>query len=155
MAKSQREPQWPGKSANELSVWALAKLSGQPVVLNTGDDLCADAAGLPAGGCLRMGLAPDLVDLELGRPVGPLPRAMSCNRQTGTCAWLRRFNVRLRRLQPQPRWQGRKVVLAVTGDHTCRLVNEVRGRNITGGKCVKSLAINVQPGQGRIFTLSR
>ena len=49
----------------------------------------------------------------------------------------------------------RKVSIPLTADGTCRLVSEVRGANITGGKCVKSLAVNVKPNQGRIFTLSK
>ncbi len=154
MAKSQRAPDSPGKSDNERSVWALAKLSGQPVVLNTGNDLC-DGAGRVPGGCLRMGLAPDLVDLKLGAALDPLPRATDCNTRTGSCAWYRRFESGFVVYDPALDAKVRKVTLALTGDGSCRQVNEVRGRNITNGKCVRSLAVSVAPGQGRIFTLSR
>jgi hypothetical protein len=153
MAKSQRMPGSPGKSENERAVWALAKLSGQPVVLNTGNDLCAGAGRVP-GGCLRMGLAPDLVNLQLGAPLDPVPRGTDCNMQTGTCAWYRRFASGFVVYNPSLDTKVRKVALPVTADGSCRQVNEVRGKNITNGKCVKSLAVNVSPGQGRIFTLA-
>lgn len=153
MAKSQRMPGSPGKSQNERSVWALAKLAGQPVVLNTGNDLCAGAGRVP-GGCLRMGLAPDLVNLQLGAPIDPLPRGADCSAQTWTCAWFRRFQSGFVVYNPSLDATVRKVSLSVTADGSCRRVNEVRGQNITNGKCVRSLAVKVSPGQGRIFTLA-
>jgi hypothetical protein len=153
MAKSQRMPGTPGKSENERAVWALAKLSGQPVVLNTGNDLCIGAGAAP-GGCLRMGLAPDLVNLQLGAAIDPLPRGTACNMQTGACAWYRRFQSGFVVYNPNLDATVRKISLPLTADGSCRLANEVRGQNITGGRCVKSLAVNVKPGQGRIFTLS-
>jgi hypothetical protein len=102
-----------------------------------------------------MGLAPDLVNLELGPAIDPLPRAASCNQRTGTCAWYRRFESGFVVYNPSLDGKVRKIVLAVTADHSCRLVKRVRGRNITGSRCVKSLAVNVPPGRGWIFTLSR
>ena len=153
MAKSQRMPASPGKSEHERAVWALAKLAGQPVVLNTGNDLCRGAGRVP-GGCLRMGLAPDLVNLQLGAAIDPLPRGTDCNARTGTCAWFRRFQSGFVVYNPTLDPKVRKVAIPVTADGSCRRVNEVRGQNITNGRCVKSLAVNVSPGQGRIFTLA-
>jgi hypothetical protein len=127
MAKSQRRPDSPGKSQNERSVWALAKLAGQPVVLNTGNDLCAGAGRVP-GGCLRMGLAPDLVNLQLGAPIDPLPRGADCSALTWTCAWFRRFQSGFVVYNPNLDAKVRKVSLSVTADGSCRQVNEVRGR---------------------------
>jgi hypothetical protein len=83
-----------------------------------------------------------------------LPRGTDCNPQTGTCAWYRRFQSGFVVYNPSLDTKVRKVSLPVTVDGSCRQVSEVRGQNITSGKCVKSLAVNVSPGQGRIFTLA-
>jgi hypothetical protein len=154
MAKSLRLPGSATKSEHERSVWALAKLSGQPVVLNTGNDLCIGVGAVP-GGCLRMGLAPDLVNVQLGAAIDPVPRGTTCDQATSTCAWYRRFQSGFVVYNPGTDAKVRKVKITVANDGSCRLVHEVRGGNITSGKCVKALAITVKPNQGRIFTLTR
>lgn len=75
--------------------------------------------------------------------------------QTGTCAWYRRFQSGFVVYNPNLDATVRKISLPLTADGSCRQAFEVRGQSITGGKCVRSLAVNVKPGQGRIFTLSK
>ena len=87
MAKARLPIGHPNRLRQEEYVWALAKLSGSPVVLNTGYDFCNTPWGTTD--CNRTGLAPALTDLRLGSPIDAAPYPAACN--GSSCMWVRRF----------------------------------------------------------------
>jgi len=130
----------------ERYLWALGKLYGGPVVVNTGWDFCA---GFPrAVNCNRTGLAPDLVNLRLGRPLDRTPTPLRC---TGpSCLWVRRFEfgmVAVSAYGTPPR--AAVVPLGVPG---CRRVAAHGGGRVEGGRCVTFLTVRTgDPEWGHIY----
>jgi hypothetical protein len=135
MAKARLPIGHPNRLRQEEYVWALAKISGSPVVLNTGYDFCNTPWGTTD--CNRTGLAPALTDLRLGSPIDAAPYPAACN---GTsCMWVRRF------------YKGMVVVSAYgsparsaavpLGTAKCRRITAFQGGQQAQGLCVNSLRV--------------
>jgi hypothetical protein len=134
------------RSRQERYLWVLGKLYGGPVVVNTGWDFCA---GFPrATNCNRTGLAPDLVNLRLGRALDPRPTPVRCH--GASCLWVRRYErgmVAVAAWGSDPR--AARVPLGVGG---CRRVVEHGGGVQAGGQCVTEVTVGTgAPVWGRVL----
>ncbi len=134
------------RSRQERYLWALGKLYGGPVVVNTGWDFCA---GFPrATNCNRTGLAPDLVNLRLGRTLDARPMPLRC--QGASCMWVRRYEHGLVAVSA---WgTAPRIATVPLGTVGCRRVVEHGGGVQADGRCVTSLTVGTgSPVWGRIF----
>lgn len=135
MAKARCPLSDPHRRQQEEYVWALAKLSANPVALNAGTDFCGVAPGTTD--CNRTGLNGELTDLALGAPIDAGPICLA--RDAQGCMWTRRFTL------------GAVVVSAVgapnrtatlaLGVGGCRRVSALDGNNQAGGSCVTSIPV--------------
>jgi hypothetical protein len=147
MAKARLPETSPNRAKQDEYVWAIAKLSGQPVTLNAGFDFC----GVPAGttDCNRTGLNNSLTDLTLGNPVDAVPYQARCDPRG--CLWVRRFQqgMVVASAYGTPT-RSATVPLGVSG---CRHVTAFNGGTQGAGKCITTL--NVQTGAtsrwGRVY----
>ena len=132
MAKARLPIGHPNRLRQEEYVWALAKLSASPVVLNTGYDFCG--IGWGTTDCNRTGLSPALTDVRLGTPIDSAPYPAVCN---GTsCMWVRRFQQGL-------------VVVSAYGTPEARRRDPARHGRVPQGHRVPGRA----PGQGPLRQL--
>lgn len=135
MAKARLPIGHPDRSRQERYVWALAKLAGGPVVLNTGFGFCGVQWGTT--NCSRTGLAPDLVNIRLGAPIDPAPTSTAC--QGTSCMWIRRFQHGM--VVVSAHGTPRRQTTVALGTNGCRRVREFRGGDQAGGTCVTSLRV--------------
>lgn len=141
MAKARLPIGHPNRLRQEEYVWALAKLAGGPVVLNTGYDFCNTTWGTTD--CNRTGLVPALTDLRLGSPIDAAPYPAVCN---GTsCMWVRRFfkGMVVVSSYGTPR-RGATIPL---GTAKCRRVTAFQGGAQAKAACVTSLRVETGPGR--------
>ncbi len=150
MAKARLPLDDPSRSRQEKYVWALAKLAGGPVALNTGFDFC----GVPAGtsDCNRTGLSRRLTDLRLGTPVDSAPYPLDC--AGASCMWVRRFQRGL--VVVSAYGTPRRVTTIPLGTSGCRRVSAFDGGPQAKGACVSSVAVQTgTPAWGRIYLYRR
>jgi hypothetical protein len=139
MAKSRLPLDDPNRARQDEYVWALAKLSGAPVVLNTGFDFC----GVPWGttDCNRTGLSPALTDVRLGSPIDAQPYKASCDSKG--CLWVRRYRNGL--VAASAYGTATRSTTVSLGTSGCRHVAAWKGGQQAGGKCVTSVSVQTGP----------
>ncbi len=150
MAKARLPATDPNRAKQDEYVWALAKLSGQPVALNAGFDYCGDSPGTTD--CNRTGFNPSLTDLTLGNPIDSMPYQARCD--TRGCMWVRRFQKGMVVASAYgTATRAAKVPLGVSG---CRYVTAFNGGKQGGGKCVTTLDVGTGPTSrwGRVYLYS-
>jgi hypothetical protein len=145
MGKSLLPEGAPGKSAEEVYTWARAKLAGQPVVVDTGNDQCPVAPDTAAG-CLRMGVPTDLIDVHLGAAIGPIQLA-DCDAGTQNCIMWRRFRDGLVAVN----MAGRPRQLTVD-NATCHRMYRQRAGLLFNGACVTHLSMTLGTQRAWIIT---
>jgi hypothetical protein len=135
MAKARLPIDDPDRYRQEEYTWSLAKLSGGPVVLNTGYDFC----GVPAGtsDCNRTGLSGALTDIRLGTPIDSAPYAAACDRSG--CMWVRRFRRGL--VVVSAYGTPKRIARIPLGTTGCRHVWAFQGSRQAGGACVSTLTV--------------
>jgi hypothetical protein len=136
MGKSPLRPGAVGKSREELYAFGRAKLSGQMVVINTGDDQCAGAS---SASCLRMGVPTDLVRLRLGPVNGPL-RLQSCDPASVHCIFVRRFEDGVIAVNPTDETR-----LFALSNARCHRLYRIRSGWLLGATCSRQLIVNIGP----------
>lgn len=136
MAKARLPIGHPNRLRQEEYVWSVAKLSGSPVVLNTGYDFC----GVPWGttDCNRTGLSPALTDLRLGTPIDNAPYAAACNGMT-QCMWVRRFQLGM--VVVSAYGTPKRSAAIPLGTAGCRKITAFQSGRQAKGLCVSSLRV--------------
>jgi hypothetical protein len=150
MAKARLPIGHPNRLRQEEYVWSLAKLSGGPVVLNTGYDFCGVAWGTTD--CNRTGFSASLTDLRLGTPIDAAPYAAACN--GSSCMWVRRFQQGL--VVVSAYGTPKRAAAIPLGTAGCRKVTAFQGGRQAKGLCVSSFRVETSAARwSHIYLYSR